>query len=133
MSAPAIVERLRRELTREPGLRLAILFGSRARGTHRPDSDVDVAVVGEVDSLRLAGDLSIALGLEVDVVELKDPPVVLLEEVLRDGYCVIEREPGAFARCYSRSLAMLETDRPAFRRMGTAFVERLARHGILGG
>lgn len=67
------------------------------------------------------------------MVELKDPPVVLREEVLRDGVCVVERQPDAFARFYSRSLAMLETDRPAFRRMGSAFVEHVARHGILGG
>src|SRR5690606_21756373 len=31
-------------LSREPGLRLALLFGSFAQGTAAPDSDVDVAV-----------------------------------------------------------------------------------------
>lgn len=40
----AVREFVRRVSARYP-VRAAILFGSRARGTHRPDSDVDVAVL----------------------------------------------------------------------------------------
>ena len=36
---------LARGLRAEPTVRLAYLFGSRARGAARPDSDVDVAVL----------------------------------------------------------------------------------------
>ncbi len=32
-----------------------LLFGSRARGDARPDSDFDLVVVGEEDAQRLAG------------------------------------------------------------------------------
>ena len=43
----ARVEALRSELTvwaaRQPGLRRLWIYGSRALGTHRPDSDLDVA------------------------------------------------------------------------------------------
>ena len=35
-----------------PGLRMAVVFGSRAKGTHRPGSDVDLALFGE--SIRAA-------------------------------------------------------------------------------
>ena len=49
LSAPerALLERLKAELRRRYGerLRAMILFGSRARGDARPDSDWDVAVV----------------------------------------------------------------------------------------
>jgi predicted nucleotidyltransferase len=50
LAAPAaapILRRLKEELVRLYGSRLerAILFGSRARGEARPDSDWDVAVV----------------------------------------------------------------------------------------
>ena len=32
----------------------AMLYGSRAKGTHRPESDVDLAVQGNLDELRAA-------------------------------------------------------------------------------
>ncbi|WP_219968477.1 nucleotidyltransferase domain-containing protein [Methanospirillum stamsii] len=42
-----------------PRLKKAILFGSRAMGTHRPGSDIDIALDGEEltiqDQLRLMG------------------------------------------------------------------------------
>jgi len=37
---------------RHPEVTAVRLFGSRAKGTHRPESDVDLAVWGEVDALR---------------------------------------------------------------------------------
>jgi uncharacterized protein len=45
---------------RHPGLSAVILFGSRAKGTHRPQSDVDLAVTGDVTPLEaetIAGEL----------------------------------------------------------------------------
>jgi predicted nucleotidyltransferase len=47
-------------LARHPRVKAACLFGSRALGTHRPESDVDIALYGEVDELlaaRVASDL----------------------------------------------------------------------------
>lgn len=38
---------IRDALDRVPGLRKAVVFGSRAKGTHRPGSDVDLALFGE--------------------------------------------------------------------------------------
>jgi uncharacterized protein len=32
----------------------AVLYGSRAQGTHRPESDVDLALEGDLDDLRAA-------------------------------------------------------------------------------
>lgn len=45
---------------RHPEVSAAILFGSRAKGTHTPRSDVDVAVMGDVTPLQaesIAGEL----------------------------------------------------------------------------
>jgi predicted nucleotidyltransferase len=45
---------------RHPEVTSAKLFGSRAKGTHRPGSDVDLAVWGDVDATRaedIAADL----------------------------------------------------------------------------
>lgn len=50
-----------------------MLYGSRARGDERPDSDIDILIVLKEDfnyseMLRLSSDLAAALSLENDVV-----------------------------------------------------------------
>jgi len=114
---------------------LGLLFGSRARGGARPTSDVDIAVVGRaIDTIGLAVELTDALGLGVDVVDLSDdPPFALLLAVLHDGVKVHEGSPGAHARFLSHSLMTLETDLPAFRAMQRGFVQRVAERGLSGG
>lgn len=72
-------------------VRFAYLFGSRARGDARPDSDVDVAVHlgGAPDDLDLCLDLVRRLhahtGVETEVVVLDAAPLRLVERVLREG------------------------------------------------
>ena len=114
------------------GLEVAMLFGSVARGAARPDSDVDLAVFGEVDPLALSGALSTLLCREVDVVRIEGAPVPLLDSILHDGVVVFERVPGAAATLRSRLLASLEVDRPWYGRMQRAFLARVAERGILG-
>lgn len=116
-----------------PGLELAVVFGSVARGRARPTSDLDVAVVGDVDPLELAGRLSLATGREVDVVDVARASIPLLDAIVRDGIVVFERSPGAEARFRSRALSTLETDRPWYERMEDAWLARVAERGILGG
>jgi predicted nucleotidyltransferase len=72
---PAILQTVRRELALTLGDRLdtIILFGSRARGEARPDSDIDLLVVvhGEFDYSDLLQRTSpglAALSLQNDVV-----------------------------------------------------------------
>lgn len=43
---------IQRVLARTPRLERAILFGSRAKGTNHPGSDVDLALLGESVTLR---------------------------------------------------------------------------------
>lgn len=131
MSEDVNIASLRAKLAAEPGVGLAILFGSRARGNARPDSDADLAVLGDgIDVVSIAAALERATGLSVDVVQLDGAPYPLLLEVLRDGVLVFEREPGAYARFVSRALAELETDLPNLRLMQRAFVERVAARGL---
>lgn len=56
MSVPGLSERevllMAGVLRRHPEVISAKLFGSRAKGTYTPRSDVDMAVWGEVDALR---------------------------------------------------------------------------------
>jgi len=127
----AIVEPLRQALAAEPGVHLAILFGSQARHAAGPQSDVDVAVLSRgLDRLTLAASLTRAVGREVQVVDLADPGVPLLEELVRDGIVVREATPGAGALWRSRALAQLETDRPWYARMRDAWLAKVAREGV---
>ena len=55
MNAPlasAELELLRSVFRRHAGIRTVKLFGSRAKGTHTPRSDVDLAIWGDVDALE---------------------------------------------------------------------------------
>ncbi|MCX6424599.1 MAG: nucleotidyltransferase domain-containing protein [Actinobacteria bacterium] len=48
------------EVLREAGARFAFVFGSRARGDHRPGSDLDVAAYfGSATPLELAGRVAV--------------------------------------------------------------------------
>ena len=112
-------------------VRLALVFGSRARGTATPTSDVDVAVGAPgIDLLDLAAELSRAAGLEVDVVDLEHAGVPLLARIVREGVLVHERRPGTAATWRAQALADLETDAPWFARMREAWLARVAARGI---
>jgi predicted nucleotidyltransferase len=127
-----VEEALRQALEGRKDVRLALLFGSRARGRARPDSDADVAVLGKgLDLLALASDLSRAADVEVDVVSLDDPGYPLLNALLRDGLLLHEAEPGTAAAWRSRAWLQAETDRPWFERMRDAYLRRLAE-GLTG-
>ncbi len=43
------VERIRAVLSRYPQVERAILYGSRAKGTHKPGSDIDLTLRGSAD------------------------------------------------------------------------------------
>ena len=57
----AALSRILEVVRRTPGLDRVVLFGSRAKGTHRPGSDIDLALYGEDLDWRAIGRLSDAL------------------------------------------------------------------------
>ncbi len=127
----ALIDALRRALRNRQDVRLAMLFGSRARGCAGPGSDADLAVEAPgVDLWTLAADLSQAAGLEVDVVDLREAGYPLLKAVLRDGLLVHQGQKGALGSWRSQAIARVELDRPWFERMRDGFLRRLAQgHG----
>ena len=130
--ADPAVQAIRECLQGRLDVRLALVFGSRARGTATPTSDVDVAVGAPgVDLLDLAAELSRATGLEVDVVDLEHAGVPLLARIVREGILVVhERRPGTAATWRALALADLETDAPWFARMREAWLARVAARGV---
>lgn len=119
-------------LASEPAVRAAFVFGSVARGTAQPASDVDIAVVGrDIDVLALAAKLSSALHTEVDVVEIGfETAIPLLRSVLRDGVRIYERSPGSAAEFLSRARCTVELDGPNYDLMANAFMKRVAQRGV---
>lgn len=95
-----LVDDLRRALTPDPRVVAAWLFGSRARGDHRPDSDVDVAVLLDAPPTgfddypwELEPAVSEATGLTAQIVVVNRAPADLVRRVLRDGVLVLDRDP----------------------------------------
>ncbi len=78
----------------------AYLYGSVARQTDRPASDVDVAVLFRKTPepkfsalpLRLEGVLERELGRVVQVVVMNTAPVDLVHRILRDGRLLLDRD-----------------------------------------
>lgn len=78
-----------------PDAQLLYVFGSHARGVAGASSDLDLAVLAgaAIDPLRLFSarqSLELALGTDVDLVDLAAAGSVLRMEVVRDGVLLYE-------------------------------------------
>ncbi len=105
-----IEDRVREAVAEIPDLSVLLVFGSRARGTARPGSDLDMAVLPSRESgqhdeaLRrhtLQKRLSVALADlapegRVDVVFLDEAPDTLRQRVMEEGRMVLCRDPAAW-------------------------------------
>ena len=94
-----LLAKLRRALRTEPNVRLAVVYGSIARGDDTPDSDLDLLVSLAEDrpdaAVKLAVRLERTLGREVDVARLnrvKDSAPLLLLQALDEGRVVLDRD-----------------------------------------
>ncbi len=97
-----LVEALRVELAKHCSVKAAWLFGSRATGDARPDSDVDIGVLLEAAPRTLseipdalAAALEAVVDCPVDVVVLNGAPVDLVRRVLVEGMLLVEHDPSA--------------------------------------
>jgi predicted nucleotidyltransferase len=91
-----MLERLERQSSAWPELKLAVLFGSQARGKARPRSDVDLGILLDPYSAELRFQVEARLGRSagrpVDVVLLDDAPPLLRFEIAREGKLLFQRE-----------------------------------------
>ncbi|HYN22823.1 MAG TPA: nucleotidyltransferase domain-containing protein [Thermoanaerobaculia bacterium] len=91
-----LAERLRQRAANWPEVRLAVLFGSTARGDARSKSDIDLGILLEPYSpelrFKVEADLGRAAGRPIDVVLLDDAPPLLRFEIAREGVLLFERE-----------------------------------------
>jgi predicted nucleotidyltransferase len=114
-------------LRADPAVRLAVVFGSHARGSQTPDSDLDVAVAG-VPAAQLPGlavRLSRAAGHEVDLIDVESAPPLLKLEIARDGVPVVERVAYDWVDFKARAMVAWWDWAPMARRFGAAAMARL--------
>src|SRR5262245_44723523 len=96
IAAVTAVDSVKDVLETIPGVRLAVLFGSTARGRATRASDIDIGV-SMLPGMQLPPSAQVALeraaGRPVSVMHLDDAPPLLRFEISRDGIVLIEREP----------------------------------------
>lgn len=98
------LERIRGVLARFPEVENAILYGSRAKGTHRPGSDIDLTLCGgglnhtllaridnELDDLLLPYQMDLSLFSDLTLAPL-------LEHIRRVGVVLYEKNSSPVAR-----------------------------------
>ena len=95
---------LRAAVEAQPGVAVAYLFGSRATGRERPDSDLDLAIGWDAEldardreireqSLRgVLGEALGAVGEQADIVDLGRAGAALAFRVIRDGILLFARD-----------------------------------------
>jgi predicted nucleotidyltransferase len=73
-------------------VRLVVVFGSVARGQARPDSDVDIGILGGGfwPQLELGSRVAARLHREPHVVDLAEAGELLRFEIARDGICLFD-------------------------------------------
>lgn len=97
-----ITARAKEVLRAEPGLRLAILYGSAATGKMRADSDVDIALLldrplGAERKMELISRLESELRRDADLVDLFDLNGTILKQILHKGRVLVQTNPGELA------------------------------------
>lgn len=87
----SVIERIASVLSRFPQVRRAIIYGSRAKGTYKPGSDIDLTLLGEgLDSGLMArisselDDLLLSYSIDLSVFSQLDHPD-LLDHIERIG------------------------------------------------
>ncbi|HEX4961246.1 MAG TPA: nucleotidyltransferase domain-containing protein [Thermoanaerobaculia bacterium] len=129
-------DRLRRRISSLPAVRLAVLFGSTARGEARPRSDVDLGILLDPDTRDLRVEAEAELGRaaerEVDVIFLCEAPPLLRFEISREGVLLFEKEDGLWTGFKVRAMVDWWDWAPYSRMFTKAAVQRLrekVRHG----
>jgi hypothetical protein len=136
MASMSALDPVTRLLDETPMVRLAVVFGSAARRTENPGSDIDLGVSWVNGGGQSASDLVVALeraaGRRVDLVTLDDAPPLLRFEIARDGIVLVEREPHAWADFRARAMIDWWDWAPTARMMHGVMAERVRQEAVRG-
>ena len=133
MTAPALAldRTALAELCREYELDLVILFGSRARGQARADSDSDLGILSRGglipsdDMSKLYARLREITGLpEIDLIDLRRAPPLLKYNAAHDAMVLYESEPGRFNLFHVWAWKLYLDDRLDLRQLDAEYIRR---------
>lgn len=118
----SIVEQCKAALQDEPGIEVAVLYGSCARGTQRADSDVDIAVAAAQplspdERVALATRLALKLGRDVDILDLRQPPCAAMHQALTCGRPLFVRNKQFYGDLLYRIVCYEADDLRYYRRI----------------
>ncbi len=121
------IEKLARLLEPLREIRLAVLFGSAARGATRANSDIDLGVLLEdgADLMTLSVSIERAATRRVDLLALDKAPPLLRFEIARNGVVLLEREAGAWSAFCARAMIDWWDWAPTARIMHDTMIMRL--------
>ena len=123
MARPPELDEVIRAL-RASGASFGFVFGSRARGDHRPTSDLDVAAwwpVSPPTSWRVDAPEG------VDLLVLNDAPLELAGRVALEGELLFDDDPPRRVRWTADTRKIWLDERPRFERAHRDFLEASAR------
>ncbi len=123
----AVPPRIRAEVVdalRRAGARFAFLHGSRATGTHRPDSDVDVAAWWTSGA---PASFDVLLPPGVDLVVLNRAPLELAGRIALTGRLLFDDDPPARVRWVATTRKIYADEQPRLLRSHREFVESTQR------
>lgn len=94
--------RIEELLSVEPGLELAIIFGSAAANNMRTDSDVDIALLFNYPlsgkrKMEITERLELELLRDVDLVDMSKLSGTILKQTLCNGRVLIQKDAGILA------------------------------------
>lgn len=131
---PELLERLRSALRDGPALRLAVLFGSTARGQRHAQSDVDIGIIPDDPDLPLKSELDLQCALErvcagpVDLLRLDRAPIALRWRVAKEGLPIWGTRV-AWIRFVGTTASEYADFAPALSQAARLFQARLASGG----
>lgn len=106
------------------------VYGSVADGTARPDSDIDIAILGNEpiplgwNEIERIGELSARLGRAADLVDLRSVPPLLQFEVVARGQRVAARDPALCDRFETTAVSRYQRLNVERRELFAAIRER---------
>lgn len=109
---------------RDAGARFALLHGSRATGSSRPDSDVDVAAWW-VSGAPAAFEVLLPAG--VDLVVLNGAPLELAGRIALHGKILFDDDPPARVRWVASTRKIYADEQPRMLRSYREFAESVRR------
>lgn len=126
-TSPRGLDRLLKRAEEDPDVLALILFGSRARGEARPESDVDVCLVlrdgSTAEPARTEKRLEYLSVAEVDLAIFQQLPLHLRSRVLKEGTVFFVRDEDALYALAIRTAKAWED----FRHIHRQYLDAVAR------